>query len=69
MEHLRYIKAGKHALGDHYKNSKRCDPNRDLKFQVIEKVFPDDEQMRLHRERFWIERLNVLEPNVLNRRF
>ena len=68
MEHLRYIKAGKHALGDHYKNSKKCDPNRDLKFQVIEKVYPDDEQMRLHREKFWIERLNVLEPNGLNRR-
>ena len=69
MEHLRYIKAEKHALGDHYKNSKNCDPNKDLKFQVIERVFPNEDHMRLHRERYWINKLNVMEPNGLNRRF
>ena len=67
MEHLRYIKKGINALGEHYKNSK-CDPNRDLKFQVIEKVYPNEDPMRLHREKFWIDRLNVMEPNGLNRR-
>ena len=67
MDHLRYIKAGKHALGEHYKNSK-CDPNKDLKFQVIERVYPNDDHMRLHREKFWIDKLDVMEPNGFNRR-
>ena len=67
MEHLRYIKKGINTLGEHYKNS-TCDSNRDLKFQVIEKVFPNEDPMRLHREKFWIDRLDVMEPNGLNRR-
>ena len=65
--YLRYIKKGINALGEHYKNSK-CDSNRDLKFQVIEKVYPNEDPMRLHREKFWIDRLNVMEPSGLNRR-
>ena len=67
MEHLRYIKKGINTLGEHYKNS-TCDSNRDLKFQVREKVFPNEDPMRLHREKFWIDRLDVMEPNGLNRR-
>ena len=67
MDHLRYIKAGKNALGEHYKNSK-WDSNKDLKFQVIEKVYPNDEHMGLYKEKFWIEKLDVMEPNGLNRR-
>ena len=67
MDHQRYIKAGTHALGEHFKNSK-CDSNRDLKFQVIERVYPNDEHMRLHWEKFCLEKLDVMEPNGLNRR-
>ena len=66
MDHLRYIKNETHALGLHYRDSKKCDPNRDLKFQVIEKVFPDKEPVRLQREKLWIQRLDS-KVNGLNR--
>ena len=66
MDHLRYVKNGTQALGLHYKESKRCDPNRDLKFQVIEKVYPDKEPIRLQREKLWIQRLDS-KVNGLNR--
>ena len=67
MDHLRYIKNGKNALGEHYKNSKKCDSNRDLKFQIIERIYPNEDLMRLHREKFWIDKLDVKEPNGLNK--
>ena len=65
MEHLRYIKAGKHALGTHYLNSKGCESGRDLKFQLIEKVTPDLEANRLQRESLWIRKLDT-KDNGLN---
>ena len=68
MDHLRYIKAGTNALGEHYKNSKKCDPNKEMKFQVIEKVYPNEDHMRLHREKYWIDKLDTMEPNGFNRR-
>ena len=66
MEHLRYIKKGINALGEHYKNN-TCDSGRDLKFQIIEQVFPNTDPMRLHREKLWIDKLQAKEPNGLNR--
>ena len=68
MDHIRYVKAEKNALGEHLKNSKGCDSSRDLKFQVIERVYPNEDHMRLHRDKFWIDRLDTMEPNVFNRR-
>ena len=66
MEHLRYIRKGINALGEHYKNNS-CDSGRHLKFQIIEQVFPNTDTMRLHREKLWIDKLQVKEPNGLNR--
>ena len=66
IKHLRYIKKGINALGEHYKNN-TCDSGRDLKFQIIEQVFPNTDPMRLHREKLWIDKLQAKEPNGLNR--
>ena len=66
MDHLRYVKNETQALGLHYRDSKKCNPNRDLKFQVIEKVYPDKESTRLQREKLWIQRLDS-KVNGLNR--
>ena len=64
MEHLRYIKSGINALGIHYLNSRRCESGRDLKFQVIEKVYPELEANRLQRESFWIRKLDTKESGL-----
>ena len=66
MEHLRYIKKGINALGEHFRDNP-CDSSKHLKFQIIEQVFPNEDLIRLHREKLWIDKLNVKEPNGLNR--
>ena len=64
MEHLRYIWKGINALGEHFKNG--CD-SKYLQVQVIEKVTPDSEHLRLQREKYWIEKLDTKVPYGLNR--
>ena len=64
MEHLRYIKRGIHALGEHFKG--KCD-SKYLLVQVIEKVTPNSEHLRLQREKYWIEKLDTKIPYGLNR--
>ena len=63
MEHLRYIRHGQHALGNHY--SGRCE-SKNLLVKVIEKVTPDSEHLRLQREKYWIEKLDTKIPYGLN---
>ena len=63
MEHLRYIRHGQHALGNHY--SGRCE-SKNLLVKVIEKVTPDSEHLRLQREKYWIEKLGTKIPFGLN---
>ena len=63
MEHLRYIKKGIHALGGHFLG--KCD-SKYLLVQIIEKVTPDSEHLRLQREKHWIERLDTKIPHGLN---
>ena len=64
MEHLWYIRRGIHALGEHFKG--KCD-SKYLLVQVIEKVTPDSEHLRLQREKYWIEKLDTKVPYGLNR--
>ena len=64
MEHLRYIKNETKAWGEHYKNSK-C-KSKDFLVQVIEKVTPDSEALRLQREKYWINLLDTKKPYGLN---
>ena len=64
MEHLRYIKNGTQALGIHFKDT-TCE-SKDLLVQVIEKVVPNTDPMRLQREKFWIKKLDT-KVNGLNR--
>ena len=66
MEHLRYIKSGTKALGLHFKEN-ACD-SKDLLVQVIEKVMPDTESLRLQREIYWIQKLDTMAPYGLNKR-
>ena len=52
------------ALGEHFKG--KCDSNY-LLVQVIEKVTPNSEHLRLQREKDWIEKLDTKVPYGLNR--
>ena len=61
MEHLRYIRKGTMMLGD-----VGCD-SKYLLVQVIEKVTPNSEHLRLQREKYWIEKLDTKVPYGLNR--
>ena len=63
MEHLRYIKKGINALGEHFKD--KCD-SKYLLVQVIEKVTPDSVTLREQREKYWIEKLDTKKPYGLN---
>ena len=63
MEHLRYIRNGKHALGEHF--AAGCD-SKYLLVKVIEKVTPDSEFLRLQREKYWIHRLETKTPRGMN---
>ena len=49
MEHLQYIRNGKMALGEHFKG--KCE-SKYLLVQVIEKVTPASEHLRLQREKY-----------------
>ena len=63
MEHFRYIRKGSNALGEHYKG--KC-KSKNLLVQIIERVIPDSEHLRLQREKFWIEGLDTKKPYGLN---
>ena len=52
------------ALGEHFKG--KCD-SKYLLVQVIEKVTPNSENLRLQREKYWIEKLDTKLPYGLNR--
>ena len=52
------------ALGEHFKG--KCD-SKYLLVQVIEKVTPNSEHLRLQREKDWIEKLDTKVPYGLNR--
>ena len=52
------------ALGEHFKG--KCD-SKYLLVQVIEKVTPNSEHLRLQREKYWIEKLDTKVPYGLNR--
>ena len=39
----------------------------DMKMQIVEKVFPNNEPFRLERERYWIEKLKTKDPHGLNK--
>ena len=67
MEHLRYIKNGTKTLGLHFKEN-TCE-SKDMLVQVIEKVMPDTESLRLQRELYWIQKLDTMAPYGLNKRF
>ena len=62
MEHLRSIKAKEKTIGLHFS---KCNSDN-LKMQVIEKVFPDNEPFRLEREKHWITVHKTREPLGLN---
>ena len=64
MEYLRYIRHGKNALGEHFDKGK-CE-SKFLLVQVIEKVTPNSEHMRLQREKYWIQRLDTKVSRGLN---
>ena len=64
MEHLRYIRNGKMALGEHLKG--KCD-RKYLLVQVIGKVAPNSEHLRLQSEKVWIEKLDTKVQYGLNR--
>ena len=64
-EHLYYITKNMEATGTHF-NSKGHD-HSDMRIQVIEKVFPNTDQFRLERERFWIQTLQTQAPKGLNK--
>ena len=64
MEHLRSVKAGVKTIGMHFSSNCKSD---DMKIQIIEKVFPNNEPFRLERERYWIEKLKTKDPHGLNK--
>ena len=64
IELLRYIWKGINTLGEHFKSG--CD-RKYLLIQVIEKVTPNSEHLRLQREKYWIEKLDTKVPYGLNR--
>ena len=64
MEHLRCIKNETKVWGEHFQNSK-C-KSKDFLVQVIEKVTPNSETLRLQREKFWINQLDTKKPFGLN---
>ena len=63
MEHLRSVRAKEKTIGIHF--SSEC-KNDDMKMQIIEKVFPNNETFRLERERYWIGKLRTKNPHGLN---
>ena len=65
MDHLRSIKNGTNAIDLHYKDTK-CH-HKDLFLQVIEKVMPDTEPLRLQRESYWINKLDTKFPHGMNK--
>ena len=54
----------KNALGKHFDKGK-CE-SKFLLVQVIEKVTPNSEHMRLQREKYWIQRLDTKVSRGLN---
>ena len=53
MDHLRYIKRGTKAVGEHFDNGNKYD-SKYLVVKVIEKVTPKSEALRLQREKCWM---------------
>ena len=64
MEHLRSVRAGEKTIGMHFFSNCK---SGDMKIQIIEKVFPNNEPFRLERERYWIEKLKTKDPHGLNK--
>ena len=64
-EHLRYIRKNEEATGKHF--NERGHTHWDFKFHIIEKVFPNTNEMRLRREEYWIRTLQSKAPKGFNR--
>ena len=65
-QHINYVNRFTEATGKHFNLPGHS--HKDLRVQVIEKVCPNTESIRLQREDLWIRRLNALEPNGLNKK-
>ena len=64
MEHLRSVRAKEKTIGIHFSTDCNSD---DMKMQIVEKVFPNNEPFRLERERYWINTLRTIDPHGLNK--
>ena len=51
---------------DHRNISTDCNSD-DMKMQIVEKVFPNNEPFRLERERYWINTLRTIDPHGQNK--
>ena len=65
-QHINYVNRFTEATGKHFNLPGHS--HKDLQVQVIEKVCPNTESIRLQREDLWIRRLNTMEPNGLNKK-
>ena len=63
-EHMYDIKKGVRTSGLHY--SKKGHTNWDFQVQIIEKVTPNTELLRLEREEFWIRKFATKKPFGMN---
>ena len=64
MEHLRSVRAKEKTIGIHFSSDCNSD---DMKMQIVEKVFPNNDPFRLERERYWINTLRTKDPQGLNK--
>ena len=63
-EHMYDIKKGKKMSGIHY--SQEGHTHWDFQVQIIEKVTPNSELLRLDREEFWIRKFSTKIPFGMN---
>ena len=58
------IKKGTEVSGIHY--NLRGHTHLDMQVQIIEKVIPNTDSVRLIREEYWIKKFSTKAPFVLN---
>ena len=64
MEHLRSVRAKEKTIGIHFSTELNSD---DMKMQIVEKLFPNNDPFRLEREKYWINKLRTKDPHGLNK--